>query len=84
MNLRQLRSIAEIMRQGSFAAAGDRIGLSHSAISVQMQQLENSLGLELFDDIHVNQPRNAPAARGHLAVRPRGARILHSGAGNSA
>ena len=49
MNLRQLRSIAEIMRQGSFAAAGDRIGLSHSAISVQMQQLENSLGLELFD-----------------------------------
>lgn len=49
MNLRQLRSIATILQQGSFAAAGDRIGLSHSAISVQMQQLENSLGVELFD-----------------------------------
>ncbi len=49
MNLRQLRSISTILQQGSFAAAGDRIGLSHSAISVQMQQLENSLGIDLFD-----------------------------------
>ncbi|MCP4388726.1 MAG: LysR family transcriptional regulator, partial [Gammaproteobacteria bacterium] len=49
MNLRQLRSIVTILQQGSFAAAGDRIGLSHSAISVQMQQLENSLGVGLFD-----------------------------------
>lgn len=49
MNLRQLRSIATILQQGSFAAAGDRIGLSQSAISVQMQQLESSLGVELFD-----------------------------------
>lgn len=49
MNLRQLRSISTILQQGSFAAAGDHIGLSHSAISVQMQQLESSLGIELFD-----------------------------------
>ncbi|MCP4388809.1 MAG: LysR family transcriptional regulator, partial [Gammaproteobacteria bacterium] len=49
MNLRQLRSIVTILQQGSFAAAGDHIGLSHSAISVQMQQLESSLGVELFD-----------------------------------
>lgn len=49
MNLRQLRSIATILQQGSFAAAGDRIGLSHSAISVQMHQLESSLGVALFD-----------------------------------
>ncbi len=49
MNLRQLRSLAIILQRGSFAAAGDRIGLSHSAISVQMRQLEDSLGVELFD-----------------------------------
>jgi DNA-binding transcriptional LysR family regulator len=49
MNLRQLRSLAAIMKHGSFAAAGARIGLSQSAISVQMQQLENSLGARLFD-----------------------------------
>jgi DNA-binding transcriptional LysR family regulator len=52
MNLRQLRSISTILQQGSFAAAGDRIGLSHSAISVQMQHLESSLGIDLFDRSH--------------------------------
>lgn len=54
MNLRQLRSLATILDSGSFAAAGDRIGLSHAAISVQMQQLEALLGVDLFD--RTNRP----------------------------
>jgi DNA-binding transcriptional LysR family regulator len=49
MNLRQLRSITTILETGSFAAAGDRIGLSQAAISVQMSQLESELGVNLFD-----------------------------------
>ena len=49
MNLRQLRSLATILDRGSFAAAGDRIGLSQAAISVQMRQLETTLGVSLFD-----------------------------------
>ena len=49
MNLRQLRTLTTILDQGSFAAAGDRIGLSHAAVSVQMNQLESSLEVELFD-----------------------------------
>ena len=49
MNLRQLRSLASIYRHGSFAAAGDQIGLSHAAVSMQMQQLEAALGVDLFD-----------------------------------
>lgn len=49
MNLRQLRTLQAVLERGSFAAAGDRIGLSHAAVSVQMNQLENSLGAELFD-----------------------------------
>ena len=49
MNLRQLKTLANILEHGSFAAAGDRIGLSPAAVSVQMNQLENSLGTELFD-----------------------------------
>ena len=49
MNLRQLRTLATILDKGSFAAAGDRIGLSHAAISVQMSQLEDSLAADLFD-----------------------------------
>ena len=49
MNLRQLRSLTGILQSGSFTAAGERIGLSPAAISIQMQQLEESLGVELFD-----------------------------------
>ena len=49
MNLRQLRTLTTILEQGSFAAAGDHIGLSHAAVSVQMNQLESTLAAELFD-----------------------------------
>jgi len=49
MNLRQLRTLTAILERGSFAAAGDKIGLSHAAVSIQMNQLEASLAAELFD-----------------------------------
>ncbi|MDH3537893.1 MAG: LysR substrate-binding domain-containing protein [Gammaproteobacteria bacterium] len=65
MNLKQLRSIAIIRQQGSFAAAGDRIGLSPSAISVQMQQLEASLGADLFD--RGSRPVTLTAQGEHIA-----------------
>ena len=49
MNLRQLRSLATILDRGSFVAAGERIGLSQAAISVQMRQLEATLDVDLID-----------------------------------
>lgn len=49
MNLRQLLSLTTILDRGSFVAAGDRIGLSQAAISVQMHQLETELEIDLFD-----------------------------------
>lgn len=49
MNFRQLRTLGAIKHHGSFAAAADRIGLSHAAVSVQMRELEAALGAELFD-----------------------------------
>jgi DNA-binding transcriptional LysR family regulator len=49
MNLRQLRTLSAILKHGSFAAAADQIGLSHAAVSVQMNQLESTLAAELFD-----------------------------------
>ena len=45
MNLRQLRTLTAILERGSFAAAGDKIGLSHAAVSIQMNQLEASLAV---------------------------------------
>ncbi|MFT5503644.1 MAG: DNA-binding transcriptional LysR family regulator, partial [Gammaproteobacteria bacterium] len=49
MNIRQLQTLHTIGLLGSFAAAGDKLGLTHSAISIQMQQLEQHLGISLFD-----------------------------------
>jgi DNA-binding transcriptional LysR family regulator len=49
MNLRQLRTLSTILDRGSFAAAADHIGLSHAAVSVQMNQLETTLAAKLFD-----------------------------------
>jgi DNA-binding transcriptional LysR family regulator len=49
MNLRQLRTLSTILDRGSFAAAADHLGLSHAAVSVQMNQLESSLAADLFD-----------------------------------
>lgn len=49
MNLRQLRTLVAIGDQGSFAAAGRVVGLSPSALSLQVKSLEEELGEVLFD-----------------------------------
>jgi len=47
--LRELQTLLAVVRHGSFAAAGERIGLTQSAVSAQMQRLESQLGHALFD-----------------------------------
>ncbi|ABC28419.1 Transcriptional regulator [Hahella chejuensis KCTC 2396] len=47
--LRELKTFLEVTRCGTFAAAGDRIGLTQSAVSAQMQRLEEALGYPLFE-----------------------------------
>ncbi|WP_019996794.1 LysR substrate-binding domain-containing protein [Aureimonas ureilytica] len=49
MNMRQLRTVAAFLEQQSFAATSDRVGLSPSAISIQMLRLEAELGIAVFD-----------------------------------
>lgn len=49
MNIRQMRSLIAVVETGSFAAAGDQVGLSHSAISLQIKGMEDELGVTLFD-----------------------------------
>ena len=49
MELRHLRTMVAIADAGSFAAAGDRVGLSQSAVSLQVKGLEDDLGVALFD-----------------------------------
>jgi DNA-binding transcriptional LysR family regulator len=45
----ELRTFITVCRHGTFAAAGERIGLTQSAVSSQIRRLEEALGFELFD-----------------------------------
>lgn len=47
--IRELKTLVAVAREGTFAGAGDKIGLTQAAVSAQMQRLESELGLTLFD-----------------------------------
>ena len=47
--LRELKTFVAVARHGTFAAAGQRVGLTQSAVSAQMRVLEQTLGQRLFD-----------------------------------
>ena len=51
MNLEQLRSFAAVAELGSFSAAAERAGLTQPPISLQIRQLERSLGVRLIERI---------------------------------
>ncbi|MBU1332902.1 MAG: LysR family transcriptional regulator, partial [Gammaproteobacteria bacterium] len=47
--LRELKTFVMVARHGTFAAAGQQVGLTQSAVSAQMRVLEQGLGVRLFD-----------------------------------
>lgn len=49
MKIEAFRTLQEVLRHGSFAAAAARINLTPSAVSMQMKQLEQYVGQPLFD-----------------------------------
>ncbi len=49
MNLRQLRTFQTVAQQGSFTQAAHRLGYAQSSITTQIQVLEESLNVKLFD-----------------------------------
>src|SRR5262245_24010208 len=49
MSLRNLQILTAVARKGSFAAAADHLGLTQSAISLQIKNLEEELGVQLFE-----------------------------------
>ena len=48
-SLRELETFVAIADHGTFAAAGEVIGLTQSAVSLQIKSLESALATELFD-----------------------------------
>ena len=49
MNLRGLEVFLAVVDRGGFASAGEKIGLTQSAVSIQIKALEESLDTILFD-----------------------------------
>lgn len=47
--IRELKTLIAIAQQGTFAAAGNKIGLTQAAVSAQMKRLEQELGITLFE-----------------------------------
>src|SRR5262245_48083579 len=47
--IRELKTFVAVAREGTFAAAGDKVGLTQAAVSAQMQRLEGELGFARFD-----------------------------------
>lgn len=70
-SLRALRAFAEVTRAGSIAAAAPRLGVSPSAVSHLLRDLEATLGFALFAGRGPGATLTEPAAR--LATRLAGA-----------
>ena len=51
MEIKNLTTFVHVAELGSFSRAGERLGYSQPTISVQIRQLEEELGLRLFDRV---------------------------------
>lgn len=47
--IRELKTLVAVAQEGTFAAAGNKIGLTQAAVSAQMKRLEQELGVDLFE-----------------------------------
>lgn len=61
--LRELKTFLAVVRHGTFARAGAQIGLTQSAVSAQIQRLEDELGFALFDRTGRSASLNAAGKR---------------------
>ena len=54
MEIRNLRTFLKIAELQNFTKAAEALGYSQSAVTIQIQQLENELGVKLFDRLGKN------------------------------
>jgi DNA-binding transcriptional LysR family regulator len=70
LNFTHLRTLVEVVRLGSFTAAGNRLGYTASAVSQQMSALERDTGMRLFvRSARSIQPTQAAHAMGQHALK---------------
>lgn len=59
----ELRTLIAVARHGTFAAAGDRVGLTQAAVSGHIRRLEEALGFALFERTGRSATLNAAGLR---------------------
>ena len=52
MEIRNLESFIQVAELGSFTKAAENLGYTQSSVSTQIRQLENELGIPLFERIN--------------------------------
>jgi LysR family transcriptional regulator, low CO2-responsive transcriptional regulator len=72
MEIRQLRTLIAIAETGTFTAAAQRLHVTQAAISMQIRQLEDELGVQLF----VRAPRRVRVTEAGEALCARARAIL--------
>ena len=71
IDVRQLRLVAELKSTGSATAAADRLGVTQSAVSHQLRELEGRLGCPVCSRVG---KRLVLTAAGHRLLRGAGGR----------
>ncbi|CAG4888816.1 LysR family transcriptional regulator [Paraburkholderia saeva] len=61
--IRELQTLVAVAQHGTFAGAGEHMGLTQSAVSAQIQRLEEHLGFALFDRTGRSATLNAAGKR---------------------
>ncbi|MEJ7617036.1 MAG: LysR family transcriptional regulator [Pyrinomonadaceae bacterium] len=72
MEIRQLRAFVAIAESSTFTAGAERVNVTQAAISMQIKQLEESLGVLLFARL----PRQAVLTEAGERLLPRARKIL--------
>ncbi|MBC3269890.1 LysR family transcriptional regulator [Pseudomonas sp. SWRI81] len=71
--IKELKTLIAVAREGTFAAAGHKIGLTQAAVSAQIQRLEAELGFEIFDrkgrTAHLNKMGQQVLMQAHDLLR---------------
>ena len=60
MELKNLRTFQAVVDQGSYQKAAEYLGYTQSTITVQIQQLEEELGVPLFERVGRRMVLNKP------------------------
>ena len=66
MDLKNLRTFQTVVQEGGFNKAAEKLNYTQSTITFQINQLEQELGLRLFEKIGRRMVLNQEIGRAHV------------------